>query len=390
METNRTRSEIAILNRLKNTQVLLIDDDSLIVAKRDRVFRIFDNGEQQHLFDFESSWSSVFLDRSRLLYRLRRCGVFSSGKHDGIFFFSRRGKIWSFAKGQTQPRMEFAVPDGNGPLTFTSINDLPSFESSIYFGEYFGNSSRRPIRLFRRDDKGQWEACYSFNEGQIEHVHGMVPDPINNCVWILTGDFGSGAAIWRARNNFEEVELVVGGAQKFRSCVGFPTPQGLLYATDSQLETNQLRLLSNKDGSWESRVLCQINGSCIDGCELKDYFVFSTATEPGKVIKPTSIIQKLWAKFLFFFDNRPGPGILSNQTDIVVCPKNNIEQSSVVYSVKKDIFPFGLFQFGRAKFPFGENRSNRLHAYFVATKENDLSSLSWQLPEISQQQHVTS
>ena len=381
--TNESRA--TVLGRLKNSQALLVDGDDLVIEQRNQIFRLDKNGQREHLFKFKSTALSKLLNRSRLLYRLRRRGVFSAAIHDGSYFFARQGELWSFAPGQAKPTLEFEFPRGNGPLQFTSISDVPEFDSSIYFGEYFRNDSALPVDIFRRNTDGTWDVCYTFGEGEINHVHTMIPDRFNNCIWILTGDFDNAAAIWKAEKNFESVKRVVSGHQKFRSCVAYATPRGLLYATDSQFETNQIRLLTEENGEWVSIALHQLNGSCIDGCELRDYLVFSTATEPNTywthVESPTRL-GRLWGYLIWLFDNRPGPGILLNQTDIVVCKKNDMDQISIIHSVEKDIFPYRLFQFGRAKFPIGKNDSNRLHAYFIATKQNDLCTVSWQLSDV--------
>ena len=118
-----------------------------------------------------------------------------------------------------------------------------------------------------------------------------------------------------------------------------------------------------------SEKLFDLNGSCIYGCELKDYFIFSTSTEPSD--KSSNIISKL-------LDNKPGPGILENKSDIVSYCKTS-KKCTVLTSKKKDIFPYRLFQFGTIMFPSGKNPQNLLVAYNVGSRENDLSTEIYQL-----------
>src|SRR5450759_4611385 len=122
------------------------------------------------------------------------------------------------------------------------------------------------------------------------------------------------------------------GKQIYRACVAFPTQQGIIYATDSQLEKNYICLLHETKGRWESKILHEINGSCIYGCKVGRHFVFSTSTEPGMVKKST---------LLTLLDQRPGPGILKNESHLLLLDeKLNL---IILDTKKKDWLPYRLF-----------------------------------------------
>jgi len=153
-------------------------------------------------------------------------------------------------------------------------------------------------------------------------------------VWILTGDFGDAAALWRAQENFRVVEPVLRGKQQFRSCCAFAHPEGLVYATDSQLEANSLRLLRPKGGGWHSEVLGPTMGSAIYGSGFDGDYYFSTAVEPGKPSGRTAVDM---------FELRRGPGILEHRSALYrVDDRLSLQELS---SARADWLPKRIFQF---------------------------------------------
>jgi len=223
----------------------------------------------------------------------------------------------------------------NNPLSFTEINGVEGFEDCITYGEYMMNPNKHDISLWTRDKAGKWESKYTFH-GNITHIHAVVPDKDKGCVYILTGDFGDEAAIWKAKNNFKEVVPVVKGKQKYRGCVAFATDTGLLYATDTPMEKNGIYLLQT-DGT--AKRLHELPGPCIYGTEMNGIYYFATSVEPDSDL-PT------WK---YFLSHKPGPGVVDMYTHIIA----GNEQSGFkeVAKFKKDCLPFTLFQFGNVMFP---------------------------------------
>ncbi|MBL4574672.1 MAG: hypothetical protein JKY51_01055, partial [Opitutaceae bacterium] len=280
------------------------------------------------------------------------------------YFLTYGKRIYRYNVEAKKLVKEYSFTKGRGPLQFCKIQSIEGFSDSICFGEYFGNHQRQSVKIMQRTANGKWESPFQFKENEINHVHALVPDSFNQCVWILVGDFGHSAAIYMAKNNFQSVKLVVSGKQIYRACVAFPTAKGLLYATDTQVENNSVRILKKNKGKWISEKLYSLNGSCIYGCELKDYYIFSTSTEPCE--NPKSTISGL-------LDNRPARGIKLNSSDIVSCDKKD-NSFQIIASKRKDVFPYRIFQFGTIMFPSGKTAENLLFAYNVGSKKNDLST----------------
>lgn len=353
---------------LKRFKPLFIKGDKVFVSRGADVFAI-EGKEKKIIFSFQIGGIKKILNKFKLFYRLKRSGVYSAIEYNGLSFYSYNRQIFSFDFNKNVLTKEVDLKKGNGPLEFSVIQGIDKFDEGVYFGEYFGNADKEEIHIYKRKDIGTWESVYTFSKGEINHIHALVPDRNQNCVWVLVGDFDDSAGIWKATDNFNKVERIVGGSQQFRSCVAFPVNEGLLYATDSQFEENHIRLLKKAAGRWESKAIFPMNGSSIYGAELKDYYVFSTSTEPRD--EKSNLLLSL-------LDNKKGPGIIKNQSDVIICNKETLE-CKVLYSRKKDIFPYRLFQFGAIMFPKGKKIDNSLYAYNVGSKENDLSTEIWEV-----------
>lgn len=132
----------------------------------------------------------------------------------------------------------------------------------------------------------------------------------------------------------------------------------MLYATDSHLEQNTIRVLAKIDGEWSSSWFADINGPVIYGCELLDFYVFATSVEPGLV--KSNIVATL-------LDTRKGPGIDKNQVEIIAVSKST-KRIHKIEENQKDFLPARIFQFGSAMFPSFSSHSNHLYTYYTATQ----------------------
>jgi hypothetical protein len=355
---------------LPKLKPLFLDDlGRLVLGDANTLYRRTLDGQLERLVTVPESRKKRFLAMSRWTFRLARLGFGTGAFFQGLYFFSYGAKLYSYCPEHEVLRCEFSFRVGRGPLSFTVIEGIQGCDDGIYFGEYFGNRHREPVHVYKRDEDASWRVVYSFTLGEINHIHGLIPDPQRDCIWLLAGDFEHSASIWMVKENFNEVRPILRGEQAYRACVAFPTEQGLLYATDTQINRNAIRLLTCRDGEWLSESLLDINGSCIYGCQLRDYFVFSTATEPSDQ-KSNPILALL--------DRRPGPGIIENKSDVLLVNKTDLS-CSVLFSKEKDFLPYRLFQFGAILFPHGVARDNTLFAYSIGNKVNDLSTEVYRL-----------
>jgi hypothetical protein len=341
----------------------IYDDYTILLSKINKIF-LYDikSKTKKTLYTFKYSLKDIFAQLSPWLRRLLRVDSrYAIRVNQNTVLIIRNRTIYEFDIKRHTIVSEVPLPRGSRPLNITLVNALNGFEDGVYFGEYFNNPEKHSVRIFRYVDH-KVTIVHEFDSGSINHIHNLIVDSYRNCVWILTGDFGAASSIYIAKDNFKYVEQIVSGDQKYRSCVGFPSKEGLIYATDSQTQTNSIRILTLENGVWISSFLHELNGPCIHSCQIGSYKYFSTSVEGG--------LHKNRLKA--YTTRTPGPGIISNKSTIVrLSPQNEAKN---IYSREKDTLPFVLFQFGNIIFPTGVNNINKLIFSNISLKQNDLST----------------
>lgn len=270
-----------------------------------------------------------FRPMERLLRMEPRLAV-AIGQDD--FLLSCAGKIYhvDIQKKELTEELQFRSRMNN-PLMFAKKEN-----GNILFGEYFSNNEHKEVCVFERES-GSWKKVYSFPSGSIYHIHGIVID--ENKIYILTGDDDKESAIWYTQDNFEHVEMLAGGAQKFRACVAYPYQGGLIYATDTPLEQNYLYILRQENGKWINEVFSEMPGPCIYGTIRQDGFYFATSVEPDASL----------GDMRYRFSYKLGKGVKDRYTHIIRCTRNgNVTE---IAKFEKDLWPMLLFQFGNCLFP---------------------------------------
>ena len=294
---------------------------------------------------------------SNVLSRFLRSGIRTAvAINEKYVLLSIGNKLLEMNIDTGEIRCGYECDNGVRPLAFTSVEGIEGFNNGIYFGGYIHNFEKNPVFIYRRNGFNSWDVVYSFHKGTINHVHNVISDPYRKCLWVFTGDFEDSAAIWRVTDNFNKVERVVCGDQKWRGCVAFATPEGVLYATDAPFAKNHIYLLKE---DMSVSVVGDLSGSCIYGCQWKDKYVFSTVVEPDG--RNETLLRLL-------FGWKRGAGIDDNYARIY--SGNHNDGFAELYKEKKDLWPF-IFQFGAFRFPSGLNTSDTLYFQPVATNKND-------------------
>lgn len=300
-----------------------------------------------------------YIGKSRLLTRLLRLEPrFALMIDSESFLYPLKGYLYS-ANIVTREIIQvhkFRV-GMSAPLQMMKIEKLEGFEDQFIYGDYFRNKEKQEVSIYSSNDGiNDWYKKYTFKSGEINHIHAIIPDQLSKKVWILTGDFGDSAGIWFTTDDFKTVKKLFSGEQDFRSCVAYPNEEGLLYLTDTPVKDNSIFLIKDD----EIIKLKDLSGSVIYGTEYHNSYLFSTVVE-GKSSENDGLLS--------LFSTKRGIGIKTSHCDLIL---GNLKEGFIkIATAKKDMFPFGLMQFGTFQFPYGINNSNHIVVYATALKKID-------------------
>ena len=282
--------------------------------------------------------------KSKILQRIlrlqpRSCvrtanGYYCFAFNRALFIVNEQGEIFDKATVRSEMR---------NPLQIQYLQGIKGFDDGLIYGEYGWNEGKDVVNIVRYNGK-EWESVYSFAPNTITHIHGLIPDPERECIYILTGDQDSESGIWKATNNFISVEPLFIGKQKYRSCAAFLRNGKMIYATDTPIEKNYLL---ETDFSIEPKEICELPGTVINSYIQGENWWIATAVEQNPNLP----------KLLHYVSSRIGPGIKDRYTHIFCITKDM--QIREVIKLKKDILPMWLFQFGNVSF-VNNYRDNRI------------------------------
>ena len=351
---------------LKNTTPLCFLSNGQLVCYQHGDIVVLNEGKLIRRFALYNNLKERYLGRLRLFSRLLRLGIRTAiAVDDNNVAISTGSYIYEVDLGKKEISEGFFCGNKKRPLIISEIIGIKEFDDGLYYGDYLGILDKVPISIHKRVAVDKWEKVYEFEAGTINHIHNIIPDPYRDCVWIFTGDFGEAAAIWKATSNFKKVERYLSGNQKYRGCVAFAVPEGILYATDAPFADNFIYLLNAE--SREVKDISPIDGSCINGCKWEDKFVFSSTVE-GDMFKN---------KKELLFSRKRGAGIKNDDVHLYC---GNIHTGfSEILKETKDSYPYYAFAFGLFKFPVGINGSNTLYYQPIATKAHDGDLMGYKL-----------
>ena len=358
-------SDYSLENVSTNFKSLVAVDNHRILGYKNGIIYLFNINENtfQRIVKLPQSLFWKMCSNIRICERtLRMEPRFAIKLDNDKYLISYRGAIYRVSLSQKDIILEHKFIDGmNNPLYACNIQGLKGSDDGVYYGEYTGNLDKSPVSVYRRNpNTGKWKSVFSFKEGQINHIHNIVPDYINQRMLILTGDTDSASGIWSAKENFTTVAPLLIGSQKFRSCSLFPVGQGFVYATDAPLDKNYIFHSKLIKGKWETEKLYELQGSVIYSVENNGVYYFSTTVEPDSNIKGKR----------FLITNKLGPGIKDRNVNIIA---GNLDEGfRVVVKYRKDIYPMGLCQFGAVHLTNLQEDQVILHPIAVNEVENNL------------------
>ena len=302
-----------------------------------------DDKRWEAVASFHPAYWRAMTVRTSLTSRLVRDGFHALGVlPSGGMVAAVPGSIVTLRPNETQFRVTHKITRGTRPLHITAIPG-----AGVFWGEYFDNADRDEVRIYVSADEGAtWTVAYTFPKRAIRHVHNVVHDPWENCLWLLTGDYGDECRIVRASYDFRQVDIVLQGHQQARAVACVPTESGLYFSSDTPLEANAAYHLDRR-GSLSQ--LAPLSSSSIYGCRVGRDVFFSTMVEPS---------AKNTDRFVRIFGGRNG------------------RDWRPLLDWQKDHWPMRLFQYGNAFLPDGENNTPYLALTTIAVEsENMVTSL---------------
>lgn len=283
-------------------------------------------------------WWRNLTSRTRLTFRLVRDGFHALAVlPSGAVVAAVPGAIVTLAPGERKFRVTHRVTRGTRPLHVVATPD-----GRAYWGEYFDNAARDDVHIYGSTDGGEsWQIVYTFARGAVRHVHNVVFDQWNECLWVLTGDYGDECRVLRASTDFNRVETVLSGNQQTRAVAAVPSGGSLFFATDTPLEQNYVYRMDREGARVR---LAPISSSSLYGCAAGGAIFFSTMIEPSHT-NPDRHVR--------IFGSR------------------NERNWQPLVAWRKDTWPMGFFQYGNAFLPDGENRSGCLALTTAAVQGAD-------------------
>jgi len=261
---------------------------------------------------------------TRRAMRVDKCNLFPTraGKLLGI----RAGTVYEIESGIIRPL--FSI-QGDCVL-HRGITE--SAKSNIYFGEYFMNLARGPVRIWRVSaDLNKYDIAYTFDAGTIRHVHGVYRDPYcKNRLWVTVGDYEGECYFVVTDNEFETVQWIGDGTQMWRAVGLLFTNKSVCWLTDSHLEQNYTITLDRES----------LQLTVHDEVESSSWYCSSTSD--GFFLAATTVEK--------------GPGVKTNKA-LLMFSENGINWETVA-SFKKDLLPMLPFKFGVISFPSGNFSSD--------------------------------
>jgi len=289
-------------------------------------------------------WWRKLSASSRPTFRLFRDGFHAlAALPSGHMVVAVAGAIITLLPGEREFKASHRVLRGTRPLHIAATPN-----GDLFWGEYFDNRDRDEVHIYASTDRGaSWQVAYTFPKRSIRHVHNVVCDPWENCLWILTGDDGTECRILRASSDFRTVDAVLAGNQQTRAVALVVTRDALYFSSDTPLESNYVYSLDRRGNLTR---LAAISGSSIFGCRVGEATFFSTMVEPSGV---------------------------NEERNVRIYGSLEGEEWRSLVTWPKDSWPMGLFQFGNAIFPDGDNGSRFLALTTVAVRGADLETSLW-------------
>ncbi len=300
-----------------------ISDENEIYVSEGRTVAIWHEGKRRVLGKFPWVNPRDWFGFSRLSQRAARadrCNVFvtSAGKILGI----RSETVYRIEDNRVVPLWQI---QGDSVLH----RGICEHEGQVYFGEYFRNSARGPVRLWQVDPElKNWGVAHEFPAGQYRHIHLVTSDPYEpRALWVAVGDDDGECFLLRSTDGFRTYDRIGAGTQLWRAVTLYFTPTHVCWITDSNLQQNFACRMDRQSQQLEQGQAISAPGWY--GCTTSEglHVAFTTVeTGPGVQTDRASIYVSSdafhWQPVLDFAKDRYRPVKLFKY-GVINCPSGN-------------------------------------------------------------------
>ena len=160
----------------------------------------------------------------------------------------------------------------------------------IVWGEYSTDTDPHTSCIYQFEaNTQQWIRKFCFPPGSIRHIHNVIYDPFRKHFWILTGDYEPTSGIWKS-TDLSHCTPFLTGEQQYRAVELVPLPEGIMWATDSERERNQIFIYNLKHQQQEA--VGTLPSSAFYLRRLDALYFASTVVEPSEI--NTTTHATLW------------------------------------------------------------------------------------------------
>jgi hypothetical protein len=148
------------------------------------------------------------------------------------------GKMWFTDYRSRKFVRTFSLSNyGKGDQGIRNDGILNFKDSLLLIGEYFRNSERQSVRVFKTDTSFlSWNTAFEFPAGKIRHIHSVQYDPFGNKLWLCTGDNDKESIIGFFDDSIKNFNPIGQGNQMWRACQLIFTKKAVYWGTDTGLE----------------------------------------------------------------------------------------------------------------------------------------------------------
>lgn len=263
---------------IKGFKVLHVDKEYIVAAKGYKLYKKKKGDSRWIFYGCIKDGMNTLLSTFSLTRRLTRAEItkYYYLPDDTELCIARKG-IFKRSKKSFFFKKCCHISRGSRPLNLCMDED-----GRIYFGEYFMNMEKKPVHIYCSKDNGDtWNIVYTFEKGNINHIHGIFKDPYTNMLWIATGDRENECIIANTCDGFKTLNDVFRGGQEYRTCALLFYKDHIVFATDSQYQKNYIKSFNRL--SLEIKDLQAVQGPVIRGGQIGDLSFISTDVEESEV-----------------------------------------------------------------------------------------------------------